>query len=32
MEYICAENNQIGLAGGYLDKTDASKIGIGGAR
>ena len=30
MEYICAENNQIGIAGGYLDKTDASRIGIGG--
>jgi len=30
MEYICAENNQIGIAGGYLDKTDASHIGIGG--
>src|SRR5678815_4485322 len=30
MEYICAENNQIGLAGGYLGKSDASQIGIGG--
>ena len=29
-EYICAENNQIGLAGGYLGKSDASQIGIGG--
>jgi hypothetical protein len=32
MEYICAENNQIGIAGGYLNKTDASPIGIGGGR
>jgi hypothetical protein len=30
MEYICAENNQIGIAGGYLGKSDASQIGIGG--
>ena len=29
-EYICAENNQIGIAGGYLDKDNASHIGIGG--
>jgi len=32
MEYICAENNQIGVAGGYLNKSDASQIGIGGGR
>ncbi len=30
MEYICAENNQIGIAGGYLNKGDASQIGIAG--
>ena len=30
MEYICAENNQIGIAGGYLGRADASQIGIGG--
>ena len=30
MEYICAENNQIGLAGGYLGKDSASQIGIAG--
>jgi len=30
MEYICAENNQIGIAGGYLGKDTASQIGIGG--
>ena len=29
-EYICAENNQIGIAGGYLNKGDASQIGIAG--
>jgi hypothetical protein len=29
-EYICAENNQIGLAGGYLGKAGASQIGVGG--
>ena len=30
MEYICAENNQIGIAGGYLGSSGASSIGIGG--
>jgi hypothetical protein len=30
MEYICAENNQIGIAGGYLNKDTASQIGIAG--
>lgn len=30
MEYICAENNQIGIAGGYLNKGDASQIGVAG--
>ena len=30
MEYICAENNQIGIAGGYLNKDAASQIGIAG--
>jgi hypothetical protein len=32
MEYICPENNQIGIAGGYLNKSGASPIGIGGGR
>src|SRR6266550_7742878 len=30
MEYICAENNQIGIAGGYLNKENASQIGVAG--
>ena len=30
MEYICAENNQIGIAGGYLGKDNANQTGIAG--